>query len=207
MKNIRELLRDADPLQYEPTRPAGQHDFRRQVALAAASGVRAPAEVGSRSRMAVFATVALAVIAASFLGSRVWSVLVTNLQAAAVRFEVRLAEDKPAPGLREAKILSSDRSVYLHDEVIVTNGDIAVARVVPGHGPSEYSVGIEFKASGAEKMRAATGNHIGKLLAVLLDGQVVMAPVLRTPIGASARITGNFTRAQAERIVNGIEIQ
>jgi preprotein translocase subunit SecD len=156
--------------------------------------------------MAVFAIVALAAIAASFLGSRVWSVFVSELQAA-VRFEVRLAEDRPAPGLREAKVSGSGRSVYLHDEVIVTNSDIAVARVVPGHGPSDYSIGVEFNASGAEKMRAATSNHIGKVVAILLDGQVVMAPVLRTPIGASARISGNFTRTQAERIVNGIEIQ
>jgi preprotein translocase subunit SecD len=157
--------------------------------------------------MAVLATMALTVIAASVLGPRVWSVFVGDLQAAAVRFEVRLGEDSPAPGLREAKVSGSDRLVYLHDEVIVTNGDIAVARVVPGPGLSEYSVGIEFKASGAEKMRAATGSHIGKLLAILLDGQVVMAPVLRSPISASARITGNFTRPQAERIVNGIQIQ
>jgi hypothetical protein len=206
MKKIRELLRDADPLRYEPAWPSGQHDFCRQAFLAAASGARAPADVGSRSRMAVFAIVALAAIAASFLGSRVWSVFVSDLQAA-VRFEVRLAEDRPAPGLREAKVSGSDRSVYLHDEVIVTNSDIAVARVVPGHGPSEYSIGVEFNASGAEKMRAATANHIGKLVAILLDGQVVMAPVLRTPIGASARITGNFKRTQAQRIVNGIEIQ
>jgi preprotein translocase subunit SecD len=163
--------------------------------------------VKSRSRIPVFVAVSLTVIAALFLGPRVWSVFVGDLRAAAVRFEVRLAEDSPASGLREAKVSGSHRSVYLHDEVIVINGDIAVARVVPGPGPSEYSVGIELKASGAEKMRAVTGNHIGKLLAILLDGQVVMAPVLRSPIGASARITGNFTRAQAERIVNGIEIQ
>ena len=128
--------------------------------------------------MAALATVALMVIAASFLGSRVWSVLVGDLQGAAVRFEVRLAEDSPGSGLREAKV-GSDRSVYLHDDVVVTNGDIAVARVVPGPAPSDYSVGIEFKPSGAEKMRAATGNHIGKLLAILLDGQVVV--VFRAP--------------------------
>jgi hypothetical protein len=208
MKNIRELLRDADPLRHEPTFSSGQYDFSRQAVLAAAaSAAQAPTGVGSRSRMAFFATVALTVIAASLLGSRVWSVFVGDLQAAAVRFEVRLAEDSPASGLREAKVSGSGRSVYLRDEVVVTNGDIAVARVLPGPGPSEYSVGIEFKASGAEKMRAATGNHLGKLLAILLDGQVVMAPVLRTPIGVSARITGNFTRPQAERIVNGIRIQ
>ena len=153
--------------------------------------------------MAILATVALTAIAASFLGSRGWSVFVGDLQGAPVRFEVRLAEDKPAPGLREAKV-GSDRLVYLYEQVIVSNGDIAMARVVPVPGTSEYSIGIEFKASGAEKMRAATANHIGTLLAILLDGQVVMAPVLRSPIGASARITGNFTQAQAERIVRGI---
>ena len=207
MKDIKELLLDADPLRYEPTFPSGRRDSRRQAVLAAGSAARAPAGRGSRSRMAVFLTVTLTVIAASFLGSRVWSVFVSDLQAAAIRFEVRLAEDRPASGLREAKVSGSDRSVYLHDEVVVTNSDIAVARVVPGDGPSEYSIGIEFKAAGAEKMRAATGSHIGKLVAILLDGQVVMAPVLRSPIGASARITGNFTRTQAERIVNGIEIQ
>ena len=74
------------------------------------------------------------VIVASFLGSRVWSLFVSDLQAA-VRFEVRLAEDRPAPGLREAKVSGSDRSVYLHDEVIVTNSDIAAARVIQGGEP------------------------------------------------------------------------
>jgi SecD/SecF fusion protein len=71
----------------------------------------------------------------------------------------------------------------------------------------QYSIDVKFNASGAEKMRAATGNHIGRPVAILLDGQVVMAPVLRSPIDASAVVTGNFTRAEAARIVNGIGIQ
>jgi preprotein translocase subunit SecD len=146
------------------------------------------------------------VIAASFLGARVRSLFVSDAQAA-VRFEVRLAEDRPVLGLREAKVSGSDRSVYLHDEVIVTNGDIAAARVVQGGDPSQYGVSVEFNASGAEKMRAATGNHIGKPVAILLDGQVVMAPVLRTPIGAAAVVTGNLTRTEAERIASGITVQ
>jgi len=206
MKSIRNLLQEADPLQHEPTWTSGERDFRRQALLAAASGARSPAGVRSRSRIPFFVTVALMVIAASFFGSRVRSPFVSVLQAA-VRFEVRLAEDKPAPGLREAKVSGSDRSVYLHDEVIVNNGDIAAARVVPGGGRSQYSIGVEFNASGAEKIRAATGNHIGKPVAILLDGQVVMTPVVRVPIGASAVITGSFTKAEAERIVNGVALR
>ncbi len=206
MKTISELLQDADPLQHEPTRPSGERDLRRQAILAAASGSRAHAGVRSRSLVTVFVAIALMMIGVSLLGSRVWSPFVSDVQGA-VRFEVRLAEDKPGPGLREAKVSGSDRSVYLHDEVVVDNGDIAEARVVPGSSPSQYAVAIKFNASGAEKMTAATGSHIGKHLAILLDGKVVMAPVLRSPIGASAVITGNFTKAQAERIANGIEIQ
>jgi preprotein translocase subunit SecD len=156
--------------------------------------------------MVVLATIALMVIVVSMLGSRVRSPLVSNLQGA-VRFEVILAEDKPAAGLREAKVSGANRSVYLHKGVIVDNGDVAAARVVQGDAPSKYAVDVKFKASGTEKMRTATGNHIGKPVAILLDGQVVMAPVVRSPIGASAVVTGDFTRAQAERIVKGIGIQ
>ena len=204
MKTIRELLQDADPLQREPTWPSIQRDFRRQAVMAAASAERATGRMGSRSRLAVFAAVASVAIAAPFLGSRGWSLFVSDLRAA-VRFEVRLAEDKPAPGLREVKVSGSDRSIYLHDEIVVSNSDIAAARLVQG-SPTQFSVGIEFNASGAEKMRAATGGHIGKPMAILLDGQVVMAPVVRASLGASAVITGNFTRPQAERIVEGIGI-
>jgi hypothetical protein len=37
-----------------------------------------------------------------------------SLAQAALRFEVRLAKDQPAPGLRAARVGSSDRTVYLH---------------------------------------------------------------------------------------------
>jgi len=204
MKTIRELLRDADPLQHEPTWPSGQRDFRRQAVISAARAARPPSGLGSRSRIAVFAAVASVAVAAPFLSSRGWSLFVGDLRAA-VRFEVRLAEEKSGPGLREVKVLGSDRSIYLHDEVVVSNSDIAAARLVQ-RSPAQYSVGIEFNTSGAEKMRAATGGHIGRPVAILLDGQVVMAPVVRASLGAAAEITGNFTKSQAERIVDGIGI-
>jgi preprotein translocase subunit SecD len=152
--------------------------------------------------MAVLAAITVMLVVAVFLGARMWSPFVSDVQAA-VRFEVRLAEEKPAPGLREAKVGDSGRSVYLHAETIVSNSDIASAGAVES-GPSEYRVDVRFTQSGAEKMRAATAGHVGKLAAILLDGQVVMAPVIRSPIGASAEITGHFSKAQAEKIANGI---
>lgn len=203
MKDIRELLRGADPLRYEPVFSPGQRELLLQAVLAAASKPHAFVRVESRSRIAVGALVMLMLILASLFGLRVSSPLVSDLQAA-VHFEIRLAEDTPAPGLREAKVSGSNRSVYLYDEPVVTNSDIAVTRVVQGDGNSHYGVSVEFNASGAEKMRAATGHHVGKPMAILIDAQVVVAPVLRTVISTSAVVSGNFTKARAERIARGI---
>jgi preprotein translocase subunit SecD len=150
--------------------------------------------------------VTLALILAGILavGSQAWWGGAT-LQAA-LRFEVRLAEDQPAAGLFAARVTGTDRVVYLHQETIVTNDDIAQSGVVAGSGPSRFGIEVLFTTAGAEKMRRATAGHIGKPVAVLIDGEVVMAPVLRSPIGASAVISGDFTRAEAERIVEGIGI-
>ena len=202
MKTIRELLRDGDPLQDEAALPVLERDSRRQAVLAAASSREWP-KFHSKSRIALFAIAVTTLIVISALGSRIWLPFVGDVQGA-VRFEVRLAEDRPAPGLGKAKVSDSGKTVYLHSEVIVDNGDIATARIIPGSNPSQYAVDLKFSKSGAEKMRKATGNHIGKPMAILLDGRVVMAPTVHSPIGDSAVVTGNFTRAEAERIVNGM---
>ncbi|MGE0444084.1 MAG: hypothetical protein AB7P99_02565 [Vicinamibacterales bacterium] len=120
---------------------------------------------------------------------------------AAVRFEVYLAEEQPAPGLIVAQGPDS-RLVYLHPDAVVTNDDIGSSWVSDDGAGS--GINVEFLASGAEKMRRATAAHIGRPMAVLIDGRVVMAPTLRSPISSSARISGSFTPEEAQRIADGI---
>jgi preprotein translocase subunit SecD len=140
------------------------------------------------------------------VGSQIWSRGSTPLLAA-VRFEVRLAEEQPAVGLREARVAGSERVIYLHDDIIVTNVDIDRSRVVPGDKPSGFWIDVQFTGAGAQKMRQATANHVGRPLAILIDGTVIMAPLLRSPIGTSAMVTGDYTRAEAERLVEGMSIR
>lgn len=202
MTNVNELLRNADPLLHEYKLPMDQLQRRRQAILASAAGMSRPVRTRSRQRIAVFAAIVLMTAGVSFLGSRAGWPLVEDVQAA-VRFEIRLAEDRPAAGLHEAKVSDSGRSVYLHDEVVVTNGDIASARVVDDNAGG-YSISVAFSSSGSGKLSTSTKNHLGKPMAILIDGQVIMAPTLRTPIGSSAMITGKFTKDRAEGIVKGI---
>lgn len=122
---------------------------------------------------------------------------------AQVRFELRLAEDQPVPGLVVSRVQASDRLIYLHPEAVVGNDDIAQAWVVEG-GADEFAVGVQFLADGASRLKEASGRHAGHPMAVLIDGRVVMTPTVRSPMGDSATITGSFTRAEAERIANGM---
>ena len=198
MKTLAAILRDADPLAYEPRRSAQERRKIRQTVLDAS-------QVGDdvpRRPIALAAIAALAVIGIA-LSSLYWSRTVVDL-VAAVRFEVRLAEENPAPGLREAAILGTDRKTYLHSEPVVTNSDIAEAYVVQGDSASMFGVSLTFNAEGAARIFRATQSHIGRPLAILLDGEVAATPVVRSPITTSAIISGNFERAEAERIVGGI---
>jgi preprotein translocase subunit SecD len=117
--------------------------------------------------------------------------------------EVRLAETEPATGLGAATVLNSDAKIYLHDERVVTNNDVVQARVVEGNG--QFSIAITLTPSGAARMASATSGHMGRPLAIIVNGEVIAAPTVRGQIGSEALITGDFTRADAEHIVAGLE--
>jgi SecD/SecF fusion protein len=71
-------------------------------------------------------------------------------------------------------------------------------------GPDRFSVFVELLEPGAQRMRQATAGHIGRPVAILIDGKVVIAPVVRSAIGNSAVISGGYTRVEAARIAEGI---
>jgi hypothetical protein len=199
MKTLPEMLREADPLAYEPPRRVQQRHLRRQAVLDA-SRTHGDAR---RRRLTGAALAALAIIAIALLSFQRWSTAVDLV--AAVRFEVRLAEATPTLGLREAVVAGTERKIYLHSEPVVSNSDIVQAQVVEGGGGSTtFGVSITFSAEGARKMLRATQSHIGRPLAILVDGEVVAAPVVRSPITTSALVSGSYARAEAERIVRGI---
>jgi len=204
MNKIKQLLQEADPLRGEPAVSPIEQDRRRQGILAAARAASSPTEATKKTQLRVvrLATVAVVVAGILFLGSLLLPRSSFHTYAA-VRFEIRLAEESPGPGLREVKV--DGRTIYLHPEVVVSNGDIESVELLPGNSPSEFHVGVKFNAEGARRMRAATGDNIGKRMAILIDDEVVMAPVVRSAIESAAEINGNYTKDQAERIVKGLE--
>ncbi len=61
-----------------------------------------------------------------------------------------------------------------------------------------HAVSFRFDTAGAQKFGKATSDNVGKRFAVLLDGFVITAPVIRSAItGGSGIISGNFTSQEA----------
>jgi preprotein translocase subunit SecD len=122
----------------------------------------------------------------------------------AVKVEFRRAEVKPAEGLTEATVSGTEQKVYLHKVAELTNEDIAGASVVTDKSKASV-VDVELTKEGRRKLARLTKEHQGKPLAVLIDGKVIAAPVVRDEIDGNARISGNFTKEEAERIAKGIK--
>lgn len=205
MKSVSDVLRDADPLR-EPDPEFDAARWRMREALRVAPP---PSLSGSRtgvSRRQLVAGGASLVAAAAVLttmGGR-WSIG-TPVQAA-VRFEVRLAEVAPQPGLLVAQVGRTGRLVYLHPEPLVTNEDVAQSWMSEEQ-PGSFSVHVAFLAPAAERLDRATANHLGRPVAILIDGQPVIVPVLRSPIRDSAVITGHYSQDDARRVADGIALR
>jgi hypothetical protein len=198
MKNVVDLLRGADPLQFEPSWSSDQRAASRQAMLAA---THTPPPLAKNDRPWPKAVIAAAVSIVLATGIALWS---RSDARAAVRFDVQLAEVDSVPGFREVTVRESNRKIYLHPESVVTNSDIVRAEVVPVSDSGSFNVVITFSPHGAQKMRRATQQHIGKPLALSIDGKVAMVPVVRSPISTSEVLSGDYSKAEADRIANGI---
>jgi len=204
MTNVSDLLRQADPLNDEAGRLEDARDQIRRTVVAAASVARPVSRRPLPRRRVVLAAaagLAVLVVAGSFVGFGDRGAL-----QAAVRFEVRLAEERPVPGLIVARVADSGRTIYLHPELIVTNDDIAQSWVTQ-EGADHFGVSVELLEAGAQRMRQATAAHLGRPVAILIDGEVVTAPAVRSAISNSAVISGGYSRSAAERIADGIGVR
>lgn len=84
----------------------------------------------------------------------------------------------------------------------LTGADLQSAEVVFGSSETgRPSVSIVFTQEGGEKFATITERNIGKPLAILLDGQIVSAPIVQGKItGGSAQITGEFDISSAKEL-------
>jgi preprotein translocase subunit SecD len=98
-------------------------------------------------------------------------------------------------------LMSSDRPPvpYLIERRVVVSGEDLVDSQ-PGFDQrtNEPIVSFRFNNNGARRFAQATQQNVGRPFAIVLDNEVISAPVIREPIlGGSGQISGSFTVQQA----------
>ncbi len=116
---------------------------------------------------------------------------------------LKLAEQRgklpPGTILLPAKDPSSGEPEFILKRKIAVSGErLEQANATFDSQSASYVVSIDFDGLGARQFARLTKDNVGKRLAIVLDGQVLSAPVINEPIpGGVAQISGSFTAAEA----------
>lgn len=84
---------------------------------------------------------------------------------------------------------------------LLSGGDLVDAKPAFDQRTDEPIVTFRFGVAGTRKFAQVTGENVGRAFAVVVDGEVMAAPVIREPItGGSGQISGNFTLQSANEL-------
>jgi preprotein translocase subunit SecD len=90
---------------------------------------------------------------------------------------------------------AENKQPYLIEKRVMVSGeDLTDAQPGFDQRNGEPIVSFRFNNNGARRFAQATQENVGKPFAIVLDNEVISAPVIREPIlGGSGQISGNFT--------------
>jgi SecD/SecF fusion protein len=124
----------------------------------------------------------------------------------------KVAQGQPLPlGYEKLNILETRSGKPYSEPILVKRriemGGQMVNRAFRFVGPTgESGVSLEFSGEGRDTFGKLTEANVGQRLAIVLDGEVRSAPVIRQAIvGGTAEITGSFTPQEAEELASVLE--
>jgi preprotein translocase subunit SecD len=121
------------------------------------------------------------------------------------KMEFRMVDTTVPPDQAQAGRVPPDSEVLMSSsspkvpyvikkQVLVSGGDLTDAQPGFDQRTSEPVVNFRFNTAGSRKFAQATTENVGQPFAIVLDNEVISAPVIREPItGGSGQISGNFT--------------
>jgi protein-export membrane protein SecD len=115
--------------------------------------------------------------------------------------EAQRGNPPPGSGLYPSQDSEGPSQYLLQKRVIVSGEDLVDAQPGFDQRTQEPIVSFRFNSSGAQRFGKVTQENVGRPFAIVLDGQVISAPVIRDAIlGGTGQISGNFTVEQANTL-------
>ena len=84
---------------------------------------------------------------------------------------------------------------------VLTGTDLKDAQAATNPQNNQHVVNLEFSEEGGKKFADLTTKNVGRVISILLDGEVLTAPNVREPIlGGKAEISGQRTLEEAQQL-------
>ncbi len=119
------------------------------------------------------------------------------------KLDFRLVAD-PGDPPNEVETLPMQKgggTIQVQKRIMVDGEDLVDAQQSFDQQTGEPDVTFRFNLRGGQKFGQVTSENVGRPFAIVLDGKVISAPVIRSPItGGTGQITGNFTLDEASSL-------
>lgn len=100
----------------------------------------------------------------------------------------------PSESMTSTQEITSTAAISPTFHTIMTGADLKTVGVQTDPQTGEYQIAFQLSNDGAKIFSEFTANHVGEILAIVLDKQVISTPVINSHIpDGSGYITGNFT--------------
>ncbi|MBT5020894.1 hypothetical protein OAK47_00690 [Planctomycetaceae bacterium] len=114
--------------------------------------------------------------------------------------EFRRASFEQQEGWKASKMKDGEKEIFLHPQAEIDLSDVEKVSLSKNEQIDEDTVILELTKAGGVKMRKLTGEHLNQPLAILVNGKVFMAPVIRSEIGGKLQISG-LSEIEAKSLV------
>lgn len=127
-------------------------------------------------------------------------------------FAMRLVDEK-ASDSKPPPTSSGDERIpqreggylWLSSAPVITGDMIASASAEPDHGQGDAQVVFRLTDEGRKRFAAVTGANVNHAFAIVVDGVVVSAPIIREAItGGEVEISGDFTLEAANALARSL---
>ena len=126
-------------------------------------------------------------------------------------FQMRLVVDQPSGDSEQFTLVQKSHGVeqkeilFVQKAVLLDQTDLKSATVSTNTSMEAAQIDIAFTEKGTKDFAEVTRENVGKKLAMIIDGRIYSAPIIRSPItGGTAQINGSFSEQEARALATKI---
>jgi preprotein translocase subunit SecD len=127
-------------------------------------------------------------------------------------FEIRMVYDQSTPNTTELELTrkisareTSTQKLIVGNRALLDVNSVMSAKVIKDPNTKGPQISLKFNESGQKKFSKITRENVGRQLAIVINGKLIMAPRINEEIsGGTAMIVGDFSETEAKETADRI---